>query len=255
MTRVRTLVLALGSVAAALVACGDAPNSAGIDAAIDASTPPPLRYKVYVRWWPFFDPLPDPHPTIYIDGAAREELDIDYSSAASATDDAHLVELRYGGLVVASRTLRIGSQASCLADVPDASEASVGLCAIPTGELRFLGEDAWSETGSCNGDAFCPAACVPAMNVGCSGTRCTSIYASLDPVAAHLGCAPAGPKLAGEACSLMTSYAGIHDNCGSQLVCVEGTCRQACNPYLELPAGCTTCSHVAGQAPEVFACE
>jgi hypothetical protein len=230
------------------VGCGSGDNADGTDAAAG-----PLEYTVNTFWADYQDaPRVSPLPTIYIDGAQTEYVALSFPSAMQALDEQHTFEMRHGDVVVRTFTLR---RPSCLVDVPDATMGGATLCAYSHGDLRYAGDNANGPSGHiCIADGFCRPDCFPDNSYCNAGERCTSIYASIDPIATHLGCAPVGSKGVGDACSLATDAAGMHDDCGDDLLCVEGTCRRICDPNAPLPTGCTTCSYVLGHAAEMRVC-
>jgi hypothetical protein len=231
------------------VGCGGGDNADRGDAA-----PGPLEYTLNTVWAAYPDaPQVSPRPTVYIDGVQTEHATLQFPSVTEALDEPHTFTLQHGDVVVRTFTLRL---AHCLHDVPDATMGGAALCAYSYGDLRYAGDHATGPGGhACAADGFCRPECFPGYNTYCdSGERCTSIYGSIDPIATHLGCAPFGTKGIGEACSLATDPAGTHDDCGDDLLCVEGTCRRICDPNAPLPTGCTTCSYVLGHAAEMRVC-
>jgi hypothetical protein len=216
----------------------------------------PLTYSLSAFW---VAPMGAPvvtKPVVYIDGVQVESVTYEYPTTASAKQAVHVIELRHGDQVVFSQSAP-GADHYCLAYVGSAITAAQSWCAYGNGDLRYAGDQAHGTSGDvCVGDGFCRPRCVPPAAYCAPNERCTSIYGSLDPIATHLGCAPAGARLAGDTCALVVDAAGMHDDCAAGLLCVEGTCRQTCLPgSMELPAGCTACSFVAGHAPEMGICD
>jgi len=230
----------------AVAGCGGDDMSIAL---IDAG-PGPLSYKLTAGWTdPPDKPTLDPKPAIYIDGVARQELVLEYPSTADARAEEHVIEMRLGDAVVFTQVSNSTSRV-CLGQVPDPTNYLEGWCAYANGELRFGSDQADGTTHHCIGDGFCTPVCIPG---NCSvGSQCTSIYASTNPVATHLGCAPIGTQQADAACTLVTDASGTHDNCGSGLLCVGGTCKRVCDRY-NPPTNCT-CTYLAEHAPELTVC-
>ena len=151
----------------------------------------------------------------YIDGVATNKVEITYDSADDAIGESFLVELRYGERAVAQFRATL-SETSCLGRVDNPSRYRLSLCSYASGDLRFQSDSAFSDSRSCIGDGFCHAIC------SCGLDRCTSRITSREPFASHLGCAPVGPKALGEACALIADADGDYDDCGSNLLCVDG---------------------------------
>jgi hypothetical protein len=227
------------------------------DDAADGAGDGPLSYTVTAFWVaPMGAPAAEPKPVVYIDGVQAESVTYEYPSTASAKQAVHTIELRHGDQVVFSQSAP-GADHHCLKYVGLATTTQQSWCAYANGDLRFGSDQAHGTTGEgCVGDGFCRPWCFPPAMYCEADERCTSIYTSLDPLASHLGCAPAGARSAGDTCTLVVDAAGMHDDCAAGLLCVEGTCRQTCLPgSMELPAGCTACSFVAGHAPELGICQ
>jgi hypothetical protein len=190
----------------------------------DDDAPLPLAYTMNVRWAePMDRPAPGVAPEVYIDGVAGMTLAKEYPNAAAALDTIHTVELRYGTEVVRSQWFR--TEGSCLVrDDIYATEFTHSVCAYQSGDIRFSGFSSVSMHDS--GTSYCTptiASCVPACSCD-SWERCTSRVTSTSPVASYLGCAPIGPKAAGDGCSLIADEDGAYDDCGEGLLCVAGTC-------------------------------
>jgi hypothetical protein len=216
----------------------------------------PLTFTLST-WWadPFGAPTVEPKPTVYIDGTQATELVVEYATNAEAVAAQHVIELRHGDVTVFSVTSS-STNRTCLTEQiiprPPATHLSESWCAFSHGEVRFGSDQVQGPSFACVGDGFCLPACTPGSCA--SGERCTSIYASTDPIATHLGCVPAGTRSRDETCSLVTDAGGTHDDCSLGLLCVEGTCKRTCSPALTPPSGCTTCSYVLGHAPELGIC-
>ncbi|HEX5064264.1 MAG TPA: hypothetical protein VFV99_33045 [Kofleriaceae bacterium] len=217
---------------------------------VDAA-PGPVGYTLTVGWTdPQDKPPPDPKPVIFIDGVATQQLLLEYPSPADARAAEHVIELRHGDTVVYTQVSSNTSR-GCLAQVPDATMVLEGWCAYANGEVRFGSDQANGTNMFCIGDGFCRPVCIPGSCA--AGTHCTSIYASTNPVATHLGCAPIGTQQPDAACTLVTDASGTHDDCGSGLLCVGGTCKRLCNPYNPPLPNCT-CTYLPEHAPELSVC-
>lgn len=216
----------------------------------------PVSYELAAHWTMWGDqPDVQPRPVVYIDGVMAEARTFEYATPADALAAEHVIELRHGDVVVFS-AVSTATERTCLDHVANATVASESWCAYPHGELRFDSDKAGVAAGAmCIGDGFCLPRCGYAGGHCASGEKCTSLYASLDPIATHLGCAPIGDKGLDEACTFVTDATGMHDDCDGGLLCVEGTCQRTCVPTLPLPEGCTACSYVYGHAPEIGVCE
>lgn len=233
-----------GAWLALLVACGD-----------NTSSPPdasgggePLTYRLVVLpGEPADRPLPEPLPTTLIDGVPTNELEVEYGSLEVAAGDVHRVELRHGDVVIAR--YETAPLATACVDVHPVAQYSQVVCALESGDIRFLSERVEGAGGACIADGFCGPRCACG-----AGERCTSLVVSLDPFASHLGCAPIGDRREGQTCRLVDDPAGAFDDCGADLLCVEGRCRTACNPK---NAACAsgTCRFVPGHAPEIGICQ
>jgi hypothetical protein len=202
-------------------------------------------------------PRVEPRPTVYIDGVSTESLQLSYGDAADAYGQHHTVELWQGSLPVASSALQLPESAECLYRFSAPEAATITLCAYTYGELRYGSDTASGRAddgiGGCVGDGFCMPRCYPANNYGCTaGQKCTSIYASVVPIATHLGCAAIGTKALGESCTVADDGAGLHDDCGDHLLCVQGVCRLLCD--VAAPGSCT-CSYPLGYAGELRVCD
>jgi hypothetical protein len=70
------------------------------------------------------------------------------------------------------------------------------------------------------------------------------------PVFTHMRCTSIGPKQAGDACSFTPDPDGAYDDCGTDLICYEGTCHARCyvTPCM------TTCVQPDGYPSEATFC-
>ena len=156
----------------------------------------------------------------------------------------HLIELRFEGVTV-SKTIRIEPD-FCLTSFPNVIEYSEGYCMYESGDIRFGSNQATATGGLCVGDGFCRPDCPCTTQ-----ERCTSRVVSTAPFVSHLGCAPVGPRAVGESCALIADPEGAYDDCGADLLCVSGTCRQRC---IADGSSCAACEYVEGHAPELRIC-
>ncbi len=200
---------------------------------------------------PFDRPLLE--AALFIDGVATDSIEVAYASLEEAMADTHVVELRRGDVVLRSLEVAIGRQ-GCVDELSGITEYSESYCTYESGDLRPGTVLVRAGDESCIAGATCAPACRPdRAQDGCTGsTHCTSIVTSVEPFASHLGCAPTGSRLPGEACALTSDpQHGTYDDCVRGFLCVEGTCRRRC---LDDGAPCTTCGYVPGHAPEMRVC-
>lgn len=215
--------------------------------ALPDAMPPAMTYRLAVTpAEPMDRPARSVRPTIFIDGVERSRLEVEYPSAEASYGAQHVLEMRFDGVTVVSKTLTIDDD-FCLMRYPNVVGWSEGYCMYESGDFRLGGYQATTlMMGVCIGDFFCAPAC------GCGvEERCTSRIASTVPLVSHLGCAPIGPRAVGETCSLIADPAGAYDDCGAGLLCVAGTCQQLCDqPFIS----CAQCEYVEGHAPELRVC-
>jgi len=231
-----------------LTACGEH-GSVPVDAPF---VPGPVTYRLSVGWAePMSRPQPSSLPTIFIDGVARDQISEIYARREDTVDVKHVIELRAGDAVLRTRTW--GIDQSCLDQVEPtdtATEVEEGACAYWSGDLRFGGVSVQSDRGFCVGDGFCIPDCGGQFGFPCpDAERCTSRASSTVPLASHLACAPVGPKQLGEACALIADAKGALDDCGKDLLCVDGTCRSVC-----MCNGACADGFITGQPPELMLC-
>lgn len=230
-------LIARSTVLALLVACGSDPHIT-LD---DAPPAVPFTYElgVYTGGRP---ERPDP-PTVYIDGAPTTSISMMYGSAAEAAGTMHVVELRYADQVIATYPVTVNASSFC-SNGP-LEKQSDGVEEYETGDLRQGGVFYYSDGGSCHGDpsGFPNCACS-------SSERCgVRVVRDAAPVFTHLRCTPIGLKQVGEACSFTPDPDGAYDDCGTDLVCYQGTCHARCD------ATCTTsCAQPDGYPDEVSLC-
>jgi hypothetical protein len=198
---------------------------------------------------PWNRPPHDPRPATYINGVETESLEIVYDSVSAAIGTSHLVELRHGEVVIASRDYTV-RRSSCFDEVGRVTELGASFCTFDSGDVRSAGDLINGTSGTCIGDAFCLAAC---RIFGCEpGMRCASLIALAEPLASRLACVPIGPAQLEQACRVVDGGDGAYDDCGLDLVCVEGLCRARCGPTY---GTCDDdCSWIPGHPPEVRVC-
>lgn len=223
----------------------------GLLSAIACSDPMTFSISL-IEGEPTDRPLAEIQPAVFINGEAVRQLDVVYESPEAAEGTWHRIELRYGTSSVSALDFQI-SRESCLFQVESATAYHQSFCALSSGDLRFASERAVGGDDSCLVDAFCLPACGKHLgNDGCSPSeRCTSLVTSTSPLASHLGCAPIGEQGVGQACALEASDTGSFDNCGRDLLCVEGVCRPVC---LGNSNSCPGCTYIPGHAPELRLC-
>jgi hypothetical protein len=219
---------------------------------IDAPPPGPISFTIGASWCesPYQGP-PAHEPTIVIDSVARTRLEIEYESYDAAIADSHLVELRYGDTVVRAETYPLAG--GCLRDDRPSTHYQKGVCAYKSGDLRYATGHTSNAGGvMCIEDGFSQDQCSQFCPEPYNGMRCGSRIVLTDPPASHLACVPIGPKHAGEACTMIAAPDGAYDDCGAELMCLDGVCRSwmRISPYVDVEG----CSFVTGYAPEVRLC-
>lgn len=215
---------------------------------------PVTTFLLSVTWMPDWVP-PTGSPTIYIDGFPTAY----YFGSPAVPGEAHVVELRYGERVIRSRTFALGDPIDC---GPSTTHLDEHIAAYRSGDLRFQGGAGFRG----DGDSHCVIewegvpciwGCAPSelrelAGIPDNGQRCESVVTSRSPLASHLACGPIGPKHENETCSLEQRGDAWHDDCGADLVCLDGVCRRwtmSLNPGSD-----TSCSGVSGYAPEMRLC-
>jgi hypothetical protein len=185
-------------------------------------------------------PLPAIPATLYIDGVARQSLELTFAANDAYRETRFAVELRYGDLVL--DTLIAGGQSCGDGTIETVFE---DIATFDHGQLTL-----WSFSISgedpCIADLFEWPGCITACSVG---EHCTSVMTSLDPPFSRLACAPIGPRVSGEACAWQPSADGYVQDCGTDLLCVDGTCRALCTE-----GACFECPPVEGHSSQLRVC-
>ena len=186
-----------------------------------------FEYQLYAGVTRLDAALPEQMPTVYIDDIPTDILTASYDSFGAT----HRLELRYGTTVIDRFDLTVASACPDLAGPIDSVHDS--LCVFPTGELRFAGQHAQADTGSCSADSFCAPRC---RTNGCAkGEHCTARITSSAPLATKLACAPYGTAGPGAACTLIDDLDGAYSDCAKDLLCLDGTCTAVVDSGHEVP--------------------
>jgi hypothetical protein len=223
------------AVLALLVACSSDPHVTP-----DAPTPLPFTYQlaVYAR-----EPARTDPPVVYIDGVPTMSFSMTYASAAEADGTMHVVDLRYADQIIATWPVTVHETPFCASG--PLAQRSESVAEYDSGDLRNGGLSELGTDSECHGD--------PSLlpNCACSGSeRCGLRVVRDAPVFTHLRCTPIGPKLVGDACSFTSDADGAYDDCGSDLICYQGTCHALCRT-----TGCaTTCVQPDGYPNEAAVC-
>jgi hypothetical protein len=209
------VIMRAGLMAALLVACSDSH--------VTPDAPPPVPFEYDLGVFTFGQPeRPDP-PTVYIDGAPTTSISVMYGSASEAEGTMHLVELRYADQVIATWPVTVQARSLCTA--APLTKLSEGLAEYETGDLRQGGVFYESGDTMCHGD--------PSLLPNCpctSSERCAvRVVRDTAPVFTHLRCTPIGTKQLGDACSFTPDPDGAYDDCGTNLICYDGTCHGRCD--------------------------
>ena len=183
---------------------------------------------------------------VRIDGEVRDILELHFDGEAAARERTVLVENVVGGVVASTYLLRGDCEQDC--GPYTAWLRWDSLCTYSSGELRVRGLGCEGPNAWCSGDAFCAPRC---GRGGCPGNeRCGIDRVEAVPTHGWLDCVPIGARAEGESCTI--DAAGI-DDCGAQLYCLDGVCRQQC--FIEEACDApTTCVHIDGMSPDVMAC-
>jgi hypothetical protein len=231
----------------ALTTCKAAPSTPLDAAAPDAATG--ISYSIAIEKEGSAAAGP---PTIYIDDVATLTATFQYTSPADAEGQVHTIELRFGSATIRSYVRTLGTDPelaiSCGGSGLTLPVTSLheDLCEYDSGDIRYGDESA--RAGSCDleGDGFCSPECYPTTCP--SGERCTREVTSIDPPASYLTCGPIGSAAIGSACTIGSAF----DDCGSDGLCVGGTCVALCDP--QQPTESCTCSNVPGVPAELMIC-
>lgn len=170
-------------------------------------------------------------PQVFIDGAATNTVHRVYPDFTQPIE--HTVELRYADQVLATQHIR-DEPGDC--GPPDAIWTSIseGIGALVSGDLRYGGGEWTGPNSVCSADGFGIARCF------CQATeRCAPRIIRTQPLFTQMACTPIGPKAVGDPCTLTDDPAGAYDDCGTNLVCLQGVC-----------AGCAGGSAATDYPPE-----
>lgn len=206
----------------------------------DARPPTPIAYALSSSLGGTRTDLPQ----VFIDGVAEEVLHQTYPDLTSADGFHHTVELRYGDHVLASYDTTTDTS-DCTSHVGgDVTGVTVDLLPLDSGDIRYFGDSITTAMGGCIGDGSAAPACY------CPAERCAPRITLAEPLFSRMACAPIGPRAAGDPCTLIDSSDGAYDDCGTDLVCYQGTCRAFCSTR---PCA-TTCVRPDGYPPEATFC-
>ncbi|MBA3459218.1 MAG: hypothetical protein H0T46_04605 [Deltaproteobacteria bacterium] len=218
----------------------------------DAAVPERELYEIAVGGG---EPSDRPGPIYYapvhvfVDGRVTRSLT---SMREEELAGKHTFELRQAGKVLLSRTYDF-EDGLCVRRIeqpgyPSTTRHTQIICSYWSGDLR-LGVARRAAGSSC--EFVCMPEC--GDHAPCApGDRCTTRTTSIYPALGHLGCAPIGPKAAGDPCALIDSAGGAYDDCGENLICVGDKCQRTCDArYCEDHPGCR---YVPGHPPELRIC-
>jgi len=150
------------------------------------------------------------------------EIHRTYPASQTGVFVSHHVELRYQATVLA--TYDAVDALACRPYHGSLISYDEGITELDSGDLRPGSSDVDCTDGGFAGDSFG----YPDCSCG-SDQRCEPRITLDSPKFTRLSCAPIGPKLDGDACSFTADPAGAYDDCGSGLLCYEGTCHLLCS--------------------------
>lgn len=180
--------------------------------------------------------LPQQPLTLLIDGVPRSHAEYHFASLDEAAAASIDVQLVFATEVITTykpplSTTDCRSPGDAVAEAAPPIVVRDNSCVLDQGEIRGMSRSFQSASRGCLGDGFCAPYCLTrsAYPNGCAESeRCTSRITHFDPIFSRLRCAPIGPRQLGDACTYTADEAGAYDDCGRDLLCVDGFCRQVC---------------------------
>lgn len=218
---------------------------------VDAGEVPPDARRVALEWivaaWTL-----SPDVTVRMNGAVDDWVGEWLPDDEHAADAAVVIDGMVDGLIVSREEARVECDDVC--GERDYAVEKEYWKVYESGEVRHVTQFCDSVEGECVRESFEPRC----RRGTCPGARCGIDRVAQLPSRGWLDCVPVGAGAAGDACSLDAN--GV-DDCGSELHCIDGTCRVACEfrdtgSEIVDEGQCATgvCEHVVGMSSEVGVC-